>query len=420
MKPRRNAPTKEFQIKMEKLVYGGSCLGRHEGQVVFVPFAAPGDLVKVRVFEEKKNFARARIIDILEPGPGRQTPPCSHFGICGGCQWQHLEYSLQLESKRKILEEAFHHNLPETRTLSIEMKACPQTLGYRSRARVQLRGFGTGARIGFFQSQSHRVEDIDSCPLFHPALNEALASARAARQRESCDPGEYEMDLACSPEDGSWRITAVERADPESSLAGHPVESQGGEENLLQRKVKEFPYFVTPSVFFQANHFLVTEMVERVSELARDAGTAAALDLFSGVGLFALPLARHFAKVTAVESSPAASRLCAKNAEQAGLENVETVCAEVDRWMEVVRSVSPPAFDLVILNPPRAGAGNAVVERLIEWLPESIVYVACDPPTLVRDLVVLSQRYYRIDFIQGLDMFPHTYHFETIVRLRRR
>jgi 23S rRNA (uracil1939-C5)-methyltransferase len=420
MRSSRKAPPSQFEVRIEKLVYGGSGLGHYEGLVVFVPFTAPGDLVKVRATERKKNFVRAFAIEILEPGPGRQEAPCVHFGSCGGCQWQHLEYGHQLEFKRKILEEAFHHNLQETRSLTIEMRRSPESLGYRSQARVQARGLGPNAVVGFYESQTHRVEDIESCPLFHPALNEALAAVRDARRRESLDSGVHELELACSPEEGSWRAAAV-LADWDSSPGPSAAAAEkDAEETTLQRRIGEFTYQTTPSVFFQANHFLVAGMVETVKELAQDAGREAALDLYSGIGLFALPMARQFSKVIAVEASQAASRLCVMNAEGAGLENVETVCSEVQSWMDAVGSVSSPAFDLVILDPPRSGAGKDVMERLIEWVPERIVYVSCDPQTLVRDLALLSPRYYRIDFIQGLDMFPHTYHFETIVRLRRR
>src|SRR5437867_289868 len=222
MKPNPKARAKEFEVRIEKLVYGGSGLGRHEGQVVFVPFTAPGDLVKVRATEWKKNYVRARAVEALEPGPGRQMPACVHFGSCGGCQWQHLEYDRQLEFKRKILEETFYHNLPETRGLTIGMTGSPQTFGYRSRARVQIRGFGVGTTVGFYQAQSHRVEDVEACPLFHPSLSAALSAARAGRQRETSDPGIHELDLACSPDDESWRIAAVGTAaqpDPSSSPA---------------------------------------------------------------------------------------------------------------------------------------------------------------------------------------------------------
>src|SRR5437867_6424672 len=242
MRSHSKAPPSQFEVRIEKLVYGGSGLGRHEGLVVFVPFTAPGDLVKVRATERKKNFVRASAIEILEPGPGRQEAPCAHFGSCGGCQWQHLEYGHQLEFKRMILEEVFHHNLPETRSLKIEMMRSPETLGYRSQARVQARGIGANAVVGFYESQTHRVEDIESCPLFHPALNKALAAVRGARRRESLDSGVHELELACSPEEAGWRCPSVQAAEDPSPGSSAADGGTDAEETILQRRIGEFTY----------------------------------------------------------------------------------------------------------------------------------------------------------------------------------
>ena len=151
-------------------------LAHHKGKVVFVPFSAPGDRLLVRPAEEKRTFVRAEIVRLLKAGSGRVDPVCAHFAKCGGCHWQQLEYSHQVRAKRQILEEIFHHRFPQTRELPITMKACAQPLAYRSRARVQMRGAGSGASIGFFRCGSHSVEDVESCPLFRGSLNEALSS----------------------------------------------------------------------------------------------------------------------------------------------------------------------------------------------------------------------------------------------------
>jgi len=414
MKARRSA---EFEIKIDKLVYGGSGLGRHEGKVVFVPFTAPGDRVRVRLAEQKRNFARASVVELLEPGPGRQDPPCPHFGVCGGCQWQHLEYAQQLEFKRRILEDTLHHHLAETKALEIRMTASPQPLGYRTRARIQVEGADPGARVGFFRLQSHRIEDVKSCPLFHPALNRALEQVRGLHSRGELGGEVRQMDLACDPDEGLWSIAPA--AEDKASTGSPESQSRENPETLLPRRVGAFTYHISPSTFFQANYLLLGPMVEKVRELAREAGLAAALDLFSGAGLFALPLALQFGQVVAVEASAAASRLCERNVREAGLTNVQCICAAVTAWMRAVGSVAAPAFDLVVLDPPRAGAGNDVMQHLVEWSPETILYVSCDPQTLARDLTCLAPRYYRIDAIEGFDLFPQTFHIETVVRLRR-
>jgi 23S rRNA (uracil1939-C5)-methyltransferase len=206
MRSRNGAPPDKFEIRIEKLVYGGWGLGRHNGKVVFVPFSVPGDSLTVREVENKKSFLRAAIVDVIEPGPGRVPPVCLHFGACGGCQWQNLEYPRQVEIKRQLLEQKFRHRFPETKRLPIEMKASPQAYGYRSRARIQIRGLGPTAQAGFFRFQSHLVEDVRSCPLFRPALNEALASIRLSLAREALNPGSRQLALACSTESNAWGL----------------------------------------------------------------------------------------------------------------------------------------------------------------------------------------------------------------------
>jgi 23S rRNA (uracil1939-C5)-methyltransferase len=397
-----------FNVEIEKLTYGGEGLGRVEGMVVFVPFTVPGDHVEVRAIEQKKNYIRAVATRILQPGPSRRDPPCPHFGRCGGCQWQHLDYALQVELKRGILEEVFHHCFPETRKLSISLKASPEEYGYRSRARVQLRGGATAPVAGFFRYRSRSVEDVELCPLFRPPLNEALAAVRRAQLDGSLGTQVQEIGVACA-EDGSYAFQGTAQAEPVAARQSR---------NLLYRHVGEFRYAFEPSVFFQANDFLIEDLIATVTSQAL--GSQDALDLYAGVGLFTLPLARRYRSVVAVESSPAAHRLCVRNASDGALENIRAVCAGVQDWIQAAGSMAAPAFDLILLDPPRQGAGPEIMRQLGEWAPETMVYVSCDPQTLIRDLAALPARHYQIDFIAGLDLFPQTFHIETVVRLRRR
>jgi len=412
--------TNPFEVKIEKLVYGGAGLGRLEGKVVFVPFSAPGDRLLVKSIEDKKNFIRAATFKLLEAGPSRRSPLCLHFESCGGCQWQHLEYASQVNAKRQILEEIFHHRFPETRELPVNIRASPQEYGYRSRARIQVRGFGADANVGFFRFQSYAIEDVEECPLLRPSLNHALRSIRDARSKSTGNPDLRQLEIACSEEEGIWGSTEVDSALDEGVSALSAAGGDHTDETMLRRTIGEFDYSLTPSTFFQANDFMIAELVATVRTLATCARSGAALDLFSGVGLFSLPLARRFEKVVAVENSPVASRLCAVNAKAAGLDNIQFVCADVSAWMKAVGSVAPPAYSLIVLDPTRSGAGPEVMNRIVEWAPENVIYVSCDPQTLCRDLALLPARDYEIDHVEGLDLFPQTYHFETIVRLRRR
>jgi 23S rRNA (uracil1939-C5)-methyltransferase len=397
-----------LEVEIEKLVYGGDGLARREGKVVFVPFTAPGDRLEICVAEQKKSLVRGLPVRVLVPGPERIDPACRHFGSCGGCQWQHLRYAFQVETKRRILEESFHHRFPETRERVISMRASAPPYGYRSRARIQLQGVGAHALAGFFRYRSHVVEDIDFCPLFMPPLNAALEHVRTLQREGQLGSEISEMEIACATS-GRWTCSA---ADAATSPA------QNGDQEHLTKHAGGFAYNTLASAFFQANEFMLDALIEEVMQQVT--GTGSVLDLFSGGGFFSLPLARRFQHVVAVESSPVAHGLCVGNALRAGLNNIRSICADVLTWMKAVGSVAAPGFDLVLLDPPRSGAGVEVMKSLAAWAPETILYVSCDHQTLLRDLAALPARDYRIESVTGLDLFPQTCHFETIVGLRRR
>jgi 23S rRNA (uracil1939-C5)-methyltransferase len=406
-----------FELTVTKLVYGGDGLGRHNGKVVLVPFAVPGDRLLVSTVKEKKNFIRAEIVRVLEPGPGRVTPECAHFQHCGGCQWQQLEYPRQVEAKRQILQELFHHRFPATRDLEITMKPSPQANQYRSRARVQLRIGGPEPVIGFYRHESHQVVDVWACPLLKPGMNSWFKWIRDHYQEDPELPDETQMEIT-EDEYGGWTSMPMESGQEDSYNVLFNKRSGNGPES--EKQVGEFTYRVSPSAFFQANDFLAEELLNSVMDLSGASPEGAALDLYSGVGLFTLPLAHRFGKVTAVESSPVSCALASANVAAARLQNVRVVHAKVAEWMLSAGSVAAPTFETIVLDPPRSGAGQVVMDKIREWVPETVVYVSCDPQTLVRDLSVIPSSEFEIRCVQGLDLFPQTFHFETIVLLKRR
>jgi 23S rRNA (uracil1939-C5)-methyltransferase len=409
-----------LEIEIEKLIYGGDGLSRHQGKVVFVPYSAPGDRLLIRSVLEKKNYIRGEIVKILLKGPGRSNPICPHFGKCGGCQWQHLDYPQQLHGKEQILREIFHHRFPYTQNLPISITACPTPFAYRSRARVQIRNSNSGTSVGFFRSGSHTVEAIEFCPLLRAPLNRALHSLRLAQSDAGISGDVMECDIAGSYEEDLWTAAPAGDAGKTKNTRPLPEDKAREKEVVLKRKVGGFLYRIAASVFFQANDFLISELVRLVREMAEGTRTDVALDLFAGVGLFTLPLSGHFKSVIAVENSPPASRFCRDNAWNAGIGNVQIVCAGVAQWMESIRPATLGKIDLILLDPPRSGAGTMVMEQIRALSPQTILYVSCDPQTLSRDLSCIPFEEYRIDRIIGLDMFPQTYHFETVVRLTRR
>ena len=409
-----------FTVTAEKLLYGGDALARRDdGKAIFIPYAVAGDRLLVKTSSEKKNYIRAEILEVLTPGEGRVIPICSHFGKCGGCCWQQIEYSQQVETKRLILEELFHHRFPETRQLAITMRPCPRPFGYRSRARVQMQFCRGGSRtaqyshspfpqkrnsemrnkgaVGFFRGDSHIVEDMEECPLFRPRLNDALRALRnipLESFKKNRQNSTNEIDIACSEEECKW--------------------AKSGDKILLQRKVGDFTYNVSAGTFFQANDFMVDALVSHVRDCVSHAENGAALDLFSGVGLFTLPLARRFRAVTAVEYSRESHWLCEMNAAGAEIVNLENICADAAKWLDLQTKTN---FDCVVLNPPRAGVGTGVIEHAGQLASREIIYVSCDPQTLARDLERLDMDHWRIVSVTGFDMFPQTYHFETVVHL---
>jgi len=401
-----------IKVKITKLVYGGSGIGRHEGKVVFVPFTVPGDHVEAEIRHQKKNFMVAEMKRILEPGPGRGTPPCRYFGNCGGCQWQQLEYPKQVAIKRQILEDALRHRFPEAKSLLIGIKASPMEYGYRSRARIQVRRRGRKSVFGFFRHQSHSVQDINACPLFRPTLNLALSTLRGWEAEDLIELRSREIDLTCAEEGEEWKWAPVSDRFPTTTPKSQTIREQS-----IRRSVSEFQYLVSPSVFFQANDFMIHELVGIVCKLCDTSEKKHALDLFAGVGLFSLPLSRRFERITAVDNSPLASAFCAQNAASVKAGNIETASTDVHTWLREFHA-GHGTVDLAVINPPRRGVGEGVMQLLGKCGPEIIVYVACDPNTLIRDLSCLTPAY-RIEFVQGLDLFPQTFHFETVVGLRR-
>jgi 23S rRNA (uracil1939-C5)-methyltransferase len=258
------------------------------------------------------------------------------------------------------------------------------------------------------------VEDIESCPLLRPALSAALAAVRTRTDEFRADT---ECELASSEETAAWAVCGSSPEDdrrlPRSLRYG-----SGGQ--TLLRTVGAFTYRLTPSCFFQANDWLIEPLARRVDELTAGQGLQeSALELYSGVGLFTLPLARRFLRVAAVESSPASSAHCRQNLKAAGLGGVHVDCADVPGWLRSARPAGPVALDLVLLDPPRTGAGPDVMDAIAAWGPASVVYVACDLPTLCRDASRFRDHGYRIDAVAAFDLFPQTHHFETIVRFRR-
>jgi 23S rRNA (uracil1939-C5)-methyltransferase len=384
----------ELDLRIVKIVPKGLGLGFAEGLTVFVPLAAPGDLLLVRLVDVKKATASAEIVEVLEPGPDRTDPRCPYFGVCGGCDFQQLTYAAQLAAKSEIIRDCLTR-IGKIDVNDIPMVASPRDYEYRSRARWHLDRDANA--IGFYRRDSNDVVDISTCPISTPELNEALTTLRQTVTWSSLGERRIEADGAVA-DDGqpSFYSSGVELETAELTFSG------AGE-----------VYTYSAESFFQANQLLIDKLIE----LATDGASGAlAFDLYSGMGLFTLPLSRRFKRVKAVEANPVSVGFARRNLENAGASNVELFESGVAKflWDNIDADV-----DLLLLDPPRAGTEKFAIQNIVKLAPKAISYVSCEPSVLARDLRKLVDAGYVIDSITGVDLFPQTHHVEAVVRMSR-
>lgn len=375
-----------LEVEITALAAGGDGVGRlADGRVVFVPGSAPGDRLRVRLVEERRRFARARIQRVIAPGPGRTEPRCAHFGRCGGCSWQHLDSAAQLEAKARIVSDALERIGGLALPGAVVVEPSPTAYGYRSRARLH----AEAGRVGYRAARSHALVAVGECPVLVPALEQRLAAL--ARER---------------PARGEWEIAASGERTRAVRLGG-----RGG--GRLEIRVGEDRLSVSSGVFFQGNLALAA----RVSEVAAAAAGEGrlAFELFAGAGLLSLPLARRFERLVCVESHARAAADLAHNLRRAALSGAEVVVEPVERFL--ARDLDVP--DVVVLDPPRIGLATGAVEALAGLGAARLVYVSCDPATLARDLRALAARGYALREVRAFDFFPQTPHVEVLARLER-
>ena len=388
-------------MTVEKLVYGGDALARLDGRVTLAPFALPGERIRAAAEREKPALIRARTLEVLEPSPQRVPPPCPYFGRCGGCHYQHAGYEFQLASKSAILAEELRR-LGKIEPPEIAVAAA-EPWGYRNRVQLQIEN----GRRGYREARSHKLCAIERCPIASPKINETIG-ALAAMLRDPRWP-RFIRSLEIFTDERQVQLNVLEADRPVARrFFDWCAETIPG---LVEGPLDYQDRFrVSRNSFFQVNRYLADKLVELA--LVGAAGEFA-LDLYSGVGLFSLAMARRFHQVTAVESGSAAAADLVFNAERAALANLHAERCTAEAYLEALDH----APDFVLLDPPRAGLGKTVVSRLIALRPPAVTIVSCDPATLARDLAGLLASGYRIETMTLIDLFPQTYHLETVVRL---
>jgi 23S rRNA (uracil1939-C5)-methyltransferase len=383
----------ELEITIKKIVPRGLGLGFVEKLTVFVPLTAAGDRVRVCLNEVKGKIAFAEVVNVIEPSPDRIKPPCRYFGACGGCDFQQMNYAAQLEAKVGIIRDCLHRIGKIEYEGEINVIGSPQEFGYRSRAQWHIDT--RGKKIGYFKRASHDVIDIAKCPILVPELEKTLEDLRDTIEWESFWGERLEIEAASSD-------------NGQVSIYGEELIQRTDEITFSAAREK---YLYSARSFFQGNQFLAESLIETA---IGGADGQRAFDLYCGVGLFSLPLARRFTEVTGVEGSEEAVAFAEKNAADAGLKNVKFESAGVGVYLFEKR---PKNIDFVLLDPPRAGTERGVIDTLVKMKPKQISYVSCEPSILARDLRVFVDKGYTIDSITALDLFPQTHHVETIVRM---
>lgn len=424
-----------MKLRIEKPIYGGAGLARHEGKAIFVPFTLPGEEVEAHLTEESRSYATAELDAVVESSAARVPAPCPYFGACGGCHYQHATYTAQVEMKAAVLREALERahirDIPQVETVTGE------PFGYRNRIRLHVQAIPFS--LCYKKRNSHANLPVATCPIAAPSLQRAIEVLNREGQRLGFASGITEVELFTNS-DGSALLAALWTSRP-ASEAQRRIDTLGPQLQQLLPELRGFAMFsatkgrepsrllaqaadpsfryragpadyrVSLGSFFQVNRLLIDPLVDLVTG---DASGNAAWDLYAGVGLFSLPLTARFAEVTAVESAPGSIRDLRENLR--GTKH-RVVASETAAFLRRARDSGAPAPDLVVVDPPRAGLGGEVTTILGKLRPPRITYVSCDPATLSRDLAALLEYGYSLSKMHLVDLFPQTFHLESVAHL---
>lgn len=434
-----------LEITIEKLLHGGAGIGRLGKIVVFVPFSAPGDRLRVDITERRRNYWQGQIAEIVEASPLRASPRCPHYGICGGCNLQHLSYDSQLMLKRLVVRDC----LQRLGKLSVEPAPCLSGgVQWRYRNKTQFPIADQPWRVGFYRGRSHEVVDVPRC-LIHPesfdrlraaivdCLNASGETAYDERDgsgnlrhlviRQGAATGELALIFVTATASISPRlyetfasriadsnlVSIVHNINPARTnrVLGTDYRLLAGEPYYTERLLG-YALNISAASFFQANTPATELLVKQLLDYLEPDGQKTILDLFCGIGTFTLPAAARVGRVIGIEADPYAVEDARRNAQMAGLRNVEIIQSTVEHGITRVTRA-----DAAILDPPRKGCSHSLLKNLVTLKPQLIVYISCNPSTLARDLAVLGPMGYQAVAVQPIDMFPQTAHVETIVKL---
>jgi 23S rRNA (uracil1939-C5)-methyltransferase len=419
-----------YHLKIDSLAYGPYGVGRVAGRVVFVPFTAPGDEGEVAIVEEKKGYAIGTLLSLSQPSQQRRTPPCPYLPRCGGCPWQHISYQEQLKAKEQLLREHLRRigGLSDPPLLPI----IPSPNEWRYRHRLRLR-FDDEKRLGFYQARSHEVVEIATCLIAEEVVSTHLSLARewlvslrtTVRRVEIIAQGLAPRVILLGNAEGSFH--AADEAVSTAFLRAHPSvtglvlfgrrwrHTWGDTRAVLDLGVDGLSVRVSQGGFTQVNPAGNQELIAVLLGLGEFRSEQRVLELYCGAGNFSLPIARRVRELVGIEQDRVSVADAVENAREQRLTNCRFLCASA---RQSVRDLAQRGenFDVVVLDPPRAGAAEVMVD-LPRLRAQRILYVSCHPATLARDVRTLIGHGYRVHRVQPLDLFPHTYHVETVAVL---
>ena len=388
----------EIEVRIESLTNMGAGLGRIEGWVVMVPFTAPGDRVRARVYRNHKNYSEADLLTVIHPSPDRREPECLLFGRCGGCQYQHLDYAVQMEWKGRQVAELLQKmaDLDEIRVEPVI--ASPQEWHYRSKITPHFQKPKNGKieAIGFLSAQSrNRIVDVEACPIATPAINEGLPAVRSEVHGQAA---RYKKGATLLLRDAGGHLATNPNEPVTETVDGIEFEFLAGS-------------------FFQNNPFILPRFTRYVAAQAALGDTRFLVDAYCGSGLFCLTAAARFERVAGIEINESAIDWAKRNARRNRIENCDLHAGSAENIFGAVDF--PPQETSVVIDPPRKGCNPEFIDQLVAFSPATIVYVSCNPATQIRDLGPLLAAGYILERIQPFDLFPQTKHLECVVTLCR-
>lgn len=451
-----------MNLYIHDLAMGGEGVGKTSGMAVFVPDSIPGDELKVRLIEVKRNFARGKIVDIVKPSIDRVAPKCPLAQVCGGCQWQHISYPAQLRFKTKIVKETLER-LGKLKNINIaDIIGMEEPWGFRNKIQYPI-GDGRSASqqggretrdaktiMGYYKQGTHEIVDIDICPIEHPKLSRAAKIVKdvlnkldyKARARglfkhlrarmgfgtgemlltfvtsEKAIPGSKDLInkiLARCKKDNINVVGICQNLNPRVTnvVLGETNRTIWGRDYIYD-KMGQLKFKVSNISFYQTNPIQTEVLYNKALELAELSGNDTIIDAYSGIGTVALWFAKHANYVYGIEEVAQAVHDASENAEINKIENCRFSIGKVERLLSELKE-----GDVLILDPPRGGCEEKVLKTIAKSKFKKVIYISCNPSTLARDLGCLSTNGFNIDIVQPVDMFPHSFHIETVAKLAR-